>query len=297
MQIKASSSKSSVSSSSASLPAHLLLNSALLNTKNFLPTIACQEPSLPAKSPNATLPNELVLLILSASSTEALLTIRSASKSLKSLCDLELAKRVQSKTIEMEFKSMLIEATYRETEKQKRPHLRHYRQFLRDVSAKDISEATWYSSPPTELQVVCECLCILKNGISGGTIVSDDESKGNLSWSEIKKQMSKYEFRAWFTNIRGSVDFIPMKNVRKVERIIMYDRLITYERLREVSTAGYKMLIIVAACLQYCNISEELKIKEKEIKSLRGKIGVAKKFLKAIDAEVQNETVIIEEKH
>lgn len=48
--------------------------------------------------------------------------------------------------------------------------------------------------------------------------------------------MSRYDFRTWLTNLRAGVDYVPIANVRKVERIIMLDPSITYENLRQVST-------------------------------------------------------------
>jgi hypothetical protein len=43
---------------------------------------------------------------------------------------------------------------------------------------------------------------------------------------------------------------VPIEATLAVENIIRLDPFITYERLREVSLAGYRLLIKVAAALQ-----------------------------------------------
>ncbi|KAJ3214987.1 hypothetical protein HDU67_001004, partial [Dinochytrium kinnereticum] len=214
---------------------------------------------------------------------------------------------------------------YRDTEKEKRPHLRHYRQFLRNITTNEITEATWYATPPEELKTVCECLCILKGSPTfqlrksatlpsaaslpslpsavASTSSSSSSSSADatstpsaqsaashhppatapaatteddpppMSWSQIKKTMTRYDFKTWLTNLRVGVDYIPFPNVKRVERIIMMDPNVTYERLREVSMAGYKLLIIVAACLQYCAISEDLRVRRRDMVALEKRLG------------------------
>ncbi|KAJ1551293.1 hypothetical protein HK096_001753 [Nowakowskiella sp. JEL0078] len=142
-------------------------------------------------------------------------------------------------------------------------------------------EATWYACPPVELQVVCECLCVLKNGDS--SLVSDEPVR---AWPVIKKQISRAEFRNWFTNLRVNVDAIDMGSIKRAERIIMLDPAITYERLREVSTAGYKLLIIVAACLQYRGIAEELRAKGVELADLEKRVERSRNFLRCLSKDV-----------
>jgi hypothetical protein len=62
--------------------------------------------------------------------------------------------------------------------------------------------------------------------------------------------MQKSEFKAWFLNLNSAVNDVSIEATQQVENIIRLDPFITYERLREVSLAGYRLLIKVAAVLQ-----------------------------------------------
>ena len=62
----------------------------------------------------------------------------------------------------------------------------------------------------------------------------------------------------------------------------MADPNITYERLREVSTAGYKMLIVVAAVLQYAGIAEELRGLKRKCVGFESSVGSTKLFVEAV---------------
>jgi hypothetical protein len=64
----------------------------------------------------------------------------------------------------------------------------------------------------------------------------------------------------------------------------MSDPNITYERLREVSTAGYKMLIVVAAVLQYVGIAEDLRELKRKCIGFETSVGSARLFVEALKA-------------
>jgi hypothetical protein len=94
--------------------------------------------------------------------------------------------------------------------------------------------------------------------------------------------MTRYDFKTWLTNLRVGVDYIPLSHVTKVEKIIMMDPAITYERLREVSRSGYRLLIVVAACLQYVKIAEGLRGLRREVVVLEKKLGRYQMFLEGV---------------
>ncbi|TPX31541.1 hypothetical protein SmJEL517_g05168 [Synchytrium microbalum] len=278
-------------------------------------------PSLPStKAKQVYLPNEIYLLYFQLLSTTHLLTIRLVSHRLKLLVDYELDARMKISLVELSKRRHDVDSKYVEAERVKRPHLRHYRQFLFNISAAELSEATSYKVPPPEIKTVCECLCLLRGGnnhpltgpVSAPTSPTtfpngpvdvahpttpnvstrpfgDESSPPVMSWSSLKKLMTRYDFRTWLTNLRAGVDYIPISNVRRVERIIMLDPTITYENLRQVSMAGYKLLIIVAAVLQYCTIAEDLRVKRRELSNLDRKFTRCKLFLGAISGSVVDE--------
>ncbi|RKO88994.1 hypothetical protein BDK51DRAFT_39186 [Blyttiomyces helicus] len=93
-------------------------------------------PLSPTHPPRPTvpyLPNELLLLILDNCKSSDLFTAR-----LVSLTTL-ITERDEAAT------------TLRDTEREKRPYLRHYRDFRRSISSTKITKATWYPAPPTEV--------------------------------------------------------------------------------------------------------------------------------------------------
>ncbi|KAI9329140.1 hypothetical protein DFJ73DRAFT_861050 [Zopfochytrium polystomum] len=103
-----------------------------------------------------------------------------------------------------------------------------------------------------------------------------------MTWAAIKKQMTRFDFKNWLTNLRMGVDHIPHPAIKRVERIIMMDPSITYERMREVSTAGYKLLIVVAACLQYGSIAEELRGLRKTVSIVERRRGRLLAFVEGV---------------
>ncbi|KAJ3058012.1 hypothetical protein HDU98_005867, partial [Podochytrium sp. JEL0797] len=108
------------------------------------------------------LPNELLLLVCLRSTTSTLLLLRLASTRLRALANLVLRDRTRKVLVDTEAVLLRMSGELELLEVEKRPHLRHYKQFLRNISMNDLTEAIWYTSPPEELKTVCECLCILK---------------------------------------------------------------------------------------------------------------------------------------
>ncbi|KAI8830628.1 hypothetical protein BJ741DRAFT_537474 [Chytriomyces cf. hyalinus JEL632] len=227
-------------------------------------------------------PNELLLLVCSRLPTNALLTMRGVTRRLGALASLVLRDRMRISVDSIAQMLSTLEQQHSLVEEEKRPHLRHYKQFVRNISMNDITEAIWYATPPEELKTVCECLCILKAAMQ--LLYTEDASVGvPQTWASIKKNMSRYEFKNWVLNLRSNVDKIPYAAVKRVEYMIMHDQSITYERLREVSRPGYSLLIVVAACLQYGNISEEVKSKSREVMACEEQLRKGRLFLASVE--------------
>ncbi|KAJ1561638.1 hypothetical protein HK405_003299 [Cladochytrium tenue] len=219
---------------------------------------------------------------------------------------------------------------FRLAEREKRPLLRHYKGFLRNggLGPRDLAEAVGYSVPPDELKTVCECLCILKNGapvpasppspplspepsgkssslavLAAGDLhasasepaadsIPSDSTYDPMTWPKIKLQMCTTDFKAWLSNLRVGVDHLSPLSVKRVERIIMLDPSITYERLRDASTAGYKVLIVVAACLQYGNISEDLRARRRRAVLLERRRSRIVAFITGIEAQARAQEAV-----
>ncbi|KAJ3347535.1 Dynein heavy chain 10, axonemal [Entophlyctis luteolus] len=268
----------------------------------------------PAPKP-PVLPNEVLLIVCEFASASSLLGMRKASRRFRSLANIELRDRTRRTVAAAETLAASLGDAVEALRREKQPHLRHYKTFLRNINMSDLTEATWYSSPPEEVKTVCECLCILRAivpvqsptsvvphlaaisfestppAVSPSAAASTASSAGasadvttfNWTWPAIKKHMTHYNFKNWVSNLRTNVDRIPFAAVKRVEHIIMHDPLITYERLREVSRPGYSLLIVVAACLQYGSIREEVDVKEREAASIKEKARTGRLFLSCIE--------------
>jgi len=229
-------------------------------------------PNQPIKRIQQQLPYELYLEIFSYLSSSDLLIVRQANTNLKLLSEHALTKRVRISFAELERQSASAGELYQQRLQAHSSSMRNYRRFMRTASADLISEATWYTSPPVELVTVCSCLCLLRG-------VSDDDIR---NWVSVKHVMSRYDFKRWFTSIYVAADTLKIENIRRVEKVIMLDADITYERLRDVSQTGYNILIVIAAALQYGVIAHELKEKRADADILSLKAKRTNMFLNAI---------------
>ncbi|KAJ3386574.1 hypothetical protein HDU92_002386 [Lobulomyces angularis] len=268
------------------------LSKKLVNTKR----ISTVNTTKSDESLLLNLPSEIILLIFKNLSIVELKKARLLSKYLKSFTNYILNSRLTQINENLEKDLKKSSTSYKELEFSLTPHLSHYRNFLRNLTSNEVTEATWYSSPPAELHTVCTCLCILKFGksILKPNANLDNPTGSMLGWLEVKKLMGKYSFKNWFQDLRITVEKIKFENIKIVEKLIQQDLNITYERLREVSQPGYKMLIVVAAVLQFGIVNEDI-LTERRIKvSLEKRLEGLGKYLEVIrKVEVANTEAVV----
>ena len=213
------------------------------------------DPSLPivkvTDSKLNGLPDELLLMILNGLDSYDLLALRSVNKHLARISHEILRARIRCRVKILNAQLSDIEKTYQAMHDEKMPQLDHFKGFLMQLPATHIQEASWYTIAPKELATICECLVILKQGPLKSTSPVE-------KWVEIRRIMSKYEFKNWYTNLKENVEHLSMSHVQLVQNIIMHDPTITYERAHEVSICGYQLLIAIAASLQFATINQDL---------------------------------------
>jgi hypothetical protein len=73
-----------------------------------------------------------------------------------------------------------------------------------------------------------------------------------------------------------------LEDTHKVENMIRFDATITYERLRDISLAGYRLLILVAASIQFSLINNRLEEKKMKTEALLHKLVNTSKFMDVI---------------
>jgi hypothetical protein len=233
-------------------------------------------PKLPKGKPTVHLPQELWLAVFQFCPATALLTARSVSKLWLKISNAVLADRLRSPLVDMALKTRQAQLELKSLEVEHGPQLDHYRSFLTiPGSTEHLSEIIWYTNVAPEVQTVCECLVRLRGGIS----LPDTE---RMSWNDIRKIIKKSDFKLWLHCLGANVEFINISDTRKVEQIIRVDPTITYERLRDVSMAGYRLLILVAAALQFSSISDEVSSVKNKAIALETQLKFTSQFMDAI---------------
>jgi F-box domain len=231
---------------------------------------------LPLKQKTFKLADELWLEIFAQVPVEGLLKTRLVCRKWKAFSNDKLLNILEPKYFDMMFLTKQAEAKSLTIKKEKKPLLDHYKDFLTVPTIQEnLNEVIWYSSAPYEVQAVVECLVRLKGGIT----VDRDE---RITWADLKKILKSFDFKLWMTSLATNVEFIDISDTATVEHIIRVEPLITYERLRAVSMAGYRLLILVAASLQFSSISNEVKLVETNAKALGNQLDRQALFLGSI---------------
>lgn len=219
------------------------------------------------------LADELILMIVHHLPNIDLLNLRRVNKHIGAVSQEVIRNRTSRRVQNLSIQTNSFEAAYQEIFQVKKPQLDHFSQFLNELSNTQLQELASYNAVPLELQIVGECLVSLKQGPL--------KSKHQIDkWAEVKRAISRLEFRNWFINLKSHLDSLNIENVQLVREILIKNPSVTYERIRDISLCGYSLLIVIAACLQYGVISQDLKVKVSELKYLQDQSAKAITFLR-----------------
>lgn len=238
-----------------------------------LPTRSSKNTNIVKISHLNKLPDELILMIVHHLPNLDVLNFRRVNKHMGGVAQEIIRKRTTKRVQMLSIQTNSVEAEYQEILGIKKPQLDHFSQFLNELSNTQLQELACYNAVPLELQIVGECLVTLKQGSLKSTHQID-------KWVEVKKAISRLEFKNWFINLKSNLETLNIENVQLVREIIIRNPSITYERIRDISICGYGLLIVVAASLQYGVISQDLKVKCTEMNILQEKLGRAITFLR-----------------
>ena len=231
---------------------------------------------LPLKQKTFRLADELWLEIFAHVPVGSLLRGRQVCRKWKCFSDDVLLKILEPKYFDLMLSTKQAQEKSAAMKQQKLPLLEHYKDFLTVPTIQEnLNEVIWYSNAPYEVQAVVECLVRLRGGVTS-------ERDERISWMELKKTLKSTDFKLWMTSLSTNVEFIQISDTAIVEHIIRVEPLITYERLRSVSMAGYRLLILVAASLQYSSISNDIKLVEHNAVKLTEQLNTQSLFLDAI---------------
>ncbi|XP_014219672.1 dynein heavy chain 10, axonemal [Copidosoma floridanum] len=158
----------------------------------------------------------------------------------------------------------------REALAEAQPTLERARKALSELEKSDITEIRSFATPPEPVQVVCECVAILRN-------------VREISWKSAKGMMSDPNFLRLLQEM--NCDEITLKQQQMVKTHLKKSNKM--EQMRTISKAGYGLYKFVMAVLGYCAVFREVKPKIERVKELESESEKAKKAMEHEERELK----------
>lgn len=249
-------------------------------------------PQLPISASFGSLPMELHMEIINRITQQKdLLALRAVNRYTRRLVDVVLRERFSIAIADSEAALKRSESSLEEANSVHQPIMAHCQSFIRRASCRTLTELVHHSNPVNELQSVCACLCLLlgvdtsnvrnySGPYTSDRIATDNcgtapshfakiDVNGDLRWAEIKRAMSKPQFKSWYVELSNNVNSIPMEFVEYVENVIRADPNISYERLAVVSSVAHELLVVISACLHHVRSFQACKVHEDAISEIK----------------------------
>ncbi|CAB3257120.1 unnamed protein product [Arctia plantaginis] len=149
------------------------------------------------------------------------------------------------------------------------PALEAARLALADLDKNDITEIRSFATPPEAVQVVCECVVIIR-GIK------------DVSWKGAKGMMADPNF---LRNLQEmNCDLITQQQVKSVKAHMKKSKKL--DTMQQISKAGYGLLKFVIAVLGYCAVYKEVKPKKDKVEALEKEYTEACNYLASLNREI-----------
>uniref|UniRef100_A0A6E8V0M9 Dynein heavy chain 10, axonemal n=1 Tax=Anopheles coluzzii TaxID=1518534 RepID=A0A6E8V0M9_ANOCL len=149
------------------------------------------------------------------------------------------------------------------------PALEVARLALSDLDKSDITEIRSFATPPEPVQVVCECVAIIK-GFK------------EISWKTAKGMMSEGNFLRSLQEL--DCDAITQKQVATVRANMKRSQKL--DEMQSISKAGYGLLKFVRAVLGYCDVFKEIKPKKDRVAFLESELNGQIRLLVRLTNEI-----------
>ncbi|KAF2892470.1 hypothetical protein ILUMI_13689 [Ignelater luminosus] len=149
------------------------------------------------------------------------------------------------------------------------PALEMARLALAELDKSDITEIRSFATPPEAVQVVCECVVIIR-GIK------------EVSWKSAKGMMSDPSFLRQLQEM--NCDLITQAQVRAVKAHLKKSNKL--DDMANISKAGFGLLKFVYAVLGYCAVYREVKPKKERVEQLQREYDSAKRSLDKLNKEI-----------
>lgn len=149
------------------------------------------------------------------------------------------------------------------------PALETARLALSDLDKSDITEIRSFATPPEAVQVVCECVAIIRG-------------YKEISWKTAKGMMADSSFLRSLQEM--NCDLITQAQVRAVKAHMKKSSKL--DDMASISKAGYGLLKFVQAVLEYCAVYREVKPKKERVEYLQKEYDTAKRNLEKLYSEI-----------
>lgn len=184
----------------------------------------------------------------------------------------EKKDQASAKSVEIEEQKVVIMSEKAEADEalaEALPALEAARLALADLDKNDITEIRSFTTPPEAVQIVCECVVIIR-GIK------------EVSWKSAKAMMSDPSFLRTLQEL--NCDAITQAQVRAVKAHLKTSKKL--DDMAKISKAGYGLLRFVEAVLGYCAVYREVKPKKDRVEYLQREYDTAKKQLDKLYSEI-----------
>uniref|UniRef100_A0A182NRZ8 AAA+ ATPase domain-containing protein n=1 Tax=Anopheles dirus TaxID=7168 RepID=A0A182NRZ8_9DIPT len=149
------------------------------------------------------------------------------------------------------------------------PALEVARLALSDLDKSDITEIRSFATPPEPVQVVCECVAIIKG-------------YKDISWKTAKGMMSEGNFLRSLQEL--DCDAITQKQVATVRANMKRSQKL--DEMQSISKAGFGLLKFVRAVLGYCDVFKEIKPKKDRVAFLESELNGQIRLLVKLTNEI-----------
>ncbi|XP_056232067.1 dynein axonemal heavy chain 10 [Seriola aureovittata] len=230
-----------------------------------------KEASVMLAELNVKLAEQKVVLAEKSTACEALLDVIATNTTVAE----EKKTLAEDKAKEIEEQNKVIAVEKKEAESslaEALPALEAARNALQDLEKSDVTEIRSFAKPPKQVQVVCECILVLRG-------------YKEISWQSAKGMMSEANFLRSLMEM--DCDSINNNQVRTVKGFLK-NLQTSFEEMQAISKAGSGMLKFVEAIMGYCEVAREIKPKREKVARLERNFFQSKRELEGIQSELNN---------
>ncbi|XP_055696351.1 dynein axonemal heavy chain 10 [Lutzomyia longipalpis] len=192
-----------------------------------------------------------------------------------------LREKINLKQTEISLKSIDVKERTKQIELEKTtaeevlmaaiPLLEKARLALGDLEKSDITEIRSFATPPEAIQVLCECLLILKGA-------------KDVSWKAARTVMAEADF---LKNLQEmNCDTITQKQLTAVKNHMK--KTTKMEDMKAISKTGYGLLMFLKAVIQYCEMVREVKPVQERVKKLEQELCDEVALVNGMNEEVKS---------